>query len=320
MGPGRFASLRGENLPTIPPWKQVTAMTRILETRTRFRANHAAALALLAGPLASATTTTAPAQPAPYVTPSAVSGQQVAFARAGAAPAGPSLAEALGAAAPSQTTVVSIADAKRPENETKEVVLRGKIAEYRAPTSDRAPHSLYLEDPTGRVRVACWRDTWDQIAERSAYGKPGETVTLRVKMNLFRGELEGHLLSHRDIKKGDEMPAADAPLVWQTDPMEGMKAAAAAGRRVMVFFDTPAAESSRFLSEKVFTDRRIREAVAQGYVPVRVGMDTPDQAKLANTLGVFRGGTVVLYDGTTGRALKNLTSIRTPEDLVRELK
>ncbi len=88
---------------------------------------------------------------------------------------------------------------------------------------------------------------------------------------------------------------------------------------ILVFFSAAEAENSRYLEDKVFTDSRVRRAVQERFVPVKI--DVSKNPEMARTLGIYRGGVVCLYQ-SDGKPLVSapLSSIRIPEDLLKAIQ
>ncbi|MBX7245372.1 MAG: thioredoxin family protein [Candidatus Sumerlaeaceae bacterium] len=209
----------------------------------------------------------------------------------------------------------------------KTLVIQGVITSYKPPVNDRAPHSFLLKDNTGVIRVAVWSDAWNAIPFKDQL-QNNASVMAKVEIAEFRGNLEGHLNHAEDIKMagapalaaaapgGDVRVLSADPIPWVRDIKEGLKLAAASKKQILVFFENPSVENSRFIDTTVFTDIKVRAAVQEKFIPVKINV--AQNYDLAKSLGVFRAGIVVIYDAS-GNAVKQLATLKTPQDLLREI-
>jgi len=213
--------------------------------------------------------------------------------------------------------------------------IQGQVTSYKAPTSDRAPHSLLVQDPTGIIRVAIWNDVWQQIPFRDRLTQPGTGISATVQVAEYRGNLEGHLNRPTDISlAGDAVPAATPgltppagtvppkvlsadPIPW-TDNIEfAMSEARRTGKKILVFFDSRDAEASRRMEVDIFADLRVRAVVQSKFIAARVSLtEKPD---LAQRLGVFRAGVIAIY-GTDGAAIVQLRDLRSAEEFMKAIE
>jgi hypothetical protein len=216
------------------------------------------------------------------------------------------------------------------------VTMQGEVASLTPPRTDRAPYSIMLRDATGIIRVAIWKDLWDSLPFREQI-RDGAKLTVRGEIADFRGSLEAHPSAPDDVKlgladsaaasRGPSLAAVNSPgagfkvvsadlIQWQTDLASALKRAAETQKNILVFFENPDVEASRQVAANIFADARVRAAVNEKCVAVRVSMAT--QRDLAQRLGAVRAGIVILYkpDGT---AIKRLDTLTTPEDLIRQL-
>lgn len=235
---------------------------------------------------------------------------------------------------PGPTKIAEITEAM----ERQQVTLTGTIAAYRAPASDRAPHSLSLNDGTGVIRVVIWQTIWSQIEFRDQLA-PGTKVTINAQIKNFQGALEAHINRKTDIALTKVDPNATRapgrggaaattsepqirvvsadPISWSRDLSQAMQRATLENRRILVFFENPEAEISRHLDTRVFSDMQVRARMLEKFIAVRINVR--EQAAIANKLGVFKAGVIGIYRAD-GRAEKQLTSIYTAEDLLREFR
>jgi hypothetical protein len=220
--------------------------------------------------------------------------------------------------APPSNTILTIKDAKVRERLNQEVLLRGTVSNYRTPTRDRAPHKLELKDGTGSIQIAVWNDVWSQIPFSSKLqATDNQQITVRVKLKLFRNDVEGHVGSPTDVAEGEAIPTTVGPVQWLNSVSEAITRARSTQQPIVVFFASPSGESSNFVETTVFGDKRIREILASRVIPVRI--DITQQAEVAQKLQVFRGGVVNIY-GPDASFRKSHPNLRRPEDLLRDLQ
>jgi uncharacterized protein YdeI (BOF family) len=227
-------------------------------------------------------------------------------------------AQTVATAAAPTNSIMAVRDAKARELLNQEVLIRGTISNYRTPTSDRAPHKMELRDETGSIQIAVWNDVWTQIPFNvKLQTKDNVKVTARVKLRLFRNEVEGHIGSAFDIVEGDAVPAVVGPINWITSISEAISRARAAQQPIIVFFASPTGETSNFVETNIFGDKRVREALATRFIPVRI--DISQQPEVAQKLQVYRGGVVNIY-GPDAAFRKSHPNLRRPEELLRDLQ
>jgi DNA/RNA endonuclease YhcR with UshA esterase domain len=214
--------------------------------------------------------------------------------------------------------------------------IQGTVTSYKPPTSDRAPHSLLVQDPTGIIRVAIWNDVWQQVPIRDQLTQPGAHITATVQVAEFRGNLEGHLNRSTDISpaaKSMSSAASEAspapgvggvpkvlsadPIPWTDNLEQAMAEARRTGKKILVFFDSRDAEVSRKVEVGIFADIRVRAIVQSKFIAARVSLtEKPD---LAQRLGVFRAGVIGIY-GPDGAAITQLRDLRTAEDFMKAVE
>jgi hypothetical protein len=214
----------------------------------------------------------------------------------------------------------------------QEVAVRGTVTVYKPPTSEKAPHSFMLKDDTGAMRVVIWQRDWDKIDFRNDLMQPGATVTAKLRVADFKGSVELHLEAAERIRKGSVNPeeivgaggartpsAAPPPksLNWQTDLSTALAEAKRDKKKILVFFNAPDAEPSKYAESHVFSDPAVISEVSGLYVPLMVNLTT--QRELATRLGVFRGGVVGLYN-PDGSAIKQITTVRSRTDFLTEIR
>ncbi len=244
---------------------------------------------------------------------------------------------ASGGSAPAQAKfVVPIAQIDRTYLKN-EVTVQGTITAYKASWRETAPHSFVLMDGTGNLRIAIWPNVWNKIPFNDKL-REGQEVTARVTVAEFRGALEGHLDKADQIWLGLAKPLStmtsqggtaaqtttmsvtvtDAPPIeWKDSIAEALDAAKKSNKEIIVFFANPDSDNGRFVEEKLFGDPRIRQAVAQKYVAVKIDMRT--NADLARQLQAFRAGTVGFYR-SNGQPKRPHLVPRTVEELLESLK
>lgn len=213
----------------------------------------------------------------------------------------------------------------------QEVAVRGTVTVYKPPTSEKAPHSFMLKDDTGAMRVVIWQRDWDKIDFRTEL-QPGATVTAKLRVADFKGNIELHLEAADRVRKGsvnpEEIvgaggartpPTAPPPksLNWQTDLSTALAEAKRDKKKILVFFNAPDAEPSKYAESHVFSDPTVISEVTGLYVPLMVNLTT--QRELATRLGVFRGGVVGLYNAD-GSAIKQIQTVRSRTDFLTEIR
>ncbi|MGI8906752.1 MAG: thioredoxin family protein [Candidatus Sumerlaeaceae bacterium] len=112
-------------------------------------------------------------------------------------------------------------------------------------------------------------------------------------------------------------PAENIQLSWLEDIKSAQVDAGKSGKKIFVFFYSPESERSNNYDKKVFNNARVKSALKDGYVLVRVNID--ENRSLANNLQVFRAGTINIYDDK-GNGLNQFTETMDAEELVTKLK
>ena len=232
----------------------------------------------------------------------------------------------------------TLAKVKDKGNSGLDFVVQVKLMAYKAPTSDRAPHSMTVSDGKDSVKVVAWSDTWSKIPFAAKLAGPegvNSVYTMRLTAGYYRDEPQGRINRGEDIAEGEvELPPAPpmdrggspapapaievAPIEWASEINPSLVKAAAEKKDILVFFAAPEAENSRFLETTIFADSRVRQVVRSQYVAVRLDMAT--QAELAKKLGVFRGGSVNIYRPPGGSLVKQITSVRRVEDFLPQIR
>ncbi|MCX7624890.1 MAG: DUF255 domain-containing protein [Candidatus Sumerlaeaceae bacterium] len=215
-----------------------------------------------------------------------------------------------------------------------EVTVQGTITSYKPSWRETAPHSFVLRDATGNIRIAIWPNVWDKIPFKDKL-REGQEVTARVVIAEFRGALEGHLDKAEQIWLGlanpqiggssvssttasQQVPAAAAPPIeWKSSITEALELAKKQNKNIIVLFANPDSDNGKFVEEKLFADPRVREAVRNKYVAVKIDMRT--DADLARQLQAFRAGTVGFYK-SSGQPLRTHLVPRTIDELLEVLK
>jgi hypothetical protein len=219
---------------------------------------------------------------------------------------------------PAVPGAISISEARQRERLNQEVIIRGTVRDYRTPTSDRAPHKFTISDETGTMAVAIWPVNWEGVPFNTKLMTDSNLgVTVRVRLRLWRNEVEGHIMSPLDIVEGFQAPAEAAPVQWLNSVPEALSRSQATSRPILVFFTSPTGESSQFVEQTIFGDKRVRSLIATQWIPVKI--DMTNQQDVAQRLQVFRGGVVNLY-GPDASFRRSLPNLRRPEELIRELE
>ena len=158
----------------------------------------------------------------------------------------------LGTAAAPETGTITPLSSINNSMASQEVAVRGTVSSYRAPTSDRAPHSVMLKDDSGTMRVVIWQRDWEKIPFRDEI-QPGATLTAKLRVTEYRGSMELHLEAANRIRKGSADPGeivgaggarmastsgASIParkIEWGSDLTAAMEQAKRDGKRVLTF-------------------------------------------------------------------------------------
>lgn len=218
---------------------------------------------------------------------------------------------------PASTAPTKIAEVKK-QAVGSVAIIRGSAENYKAPSSERAPHSINIKDETGDIRVPIWDDVWQKIDFRDKLKNAGTQVTARVKLSEFHGQIEGRVVDAADIKEGEATLTPLGPITWVEDLQAGMKQAAATNKDIFVFYAAASAENSQFLETKVLQDPKVIRAVTDKYVPVRI--DITKQPQLASQLGIFRGGVFALYHANgTPISSGPISTVHSADDLLKAL-
>jgi DNA/RNA endonuclease YhcR with UshA esterase domain len=244
------------------------------------------------------------------------------------------LAQTTASSRPEGKFVVPIAHVDR-SYLRNEVTIQGTITSYKPSWRETAPHSFVLRDGTGNIRVAIWPNVWDKIPFKDQL-REGQEVTARVTIAEFRGALEGHLDKPNQIWLGLAKPelasqsaavmttssqayvAVNAPpITWKTDIGEALAEAKKLKKNIIVLFANPDSDNGKFVEEKIFADPRIRQAIAEKFVAVRIDMRVA--ADLARQLQAFRAGTVGFYK-SDGQPLRGHLVPRTVDELLAAMK
>lgn len=96
-----------------------------------------------------------------------------------------------------------------------------------------------------------------------------------------------------------------------------MQKAAAESKRVLIFFAASGTDRSQCFEEKVFENNVICREITWRYVPVK--LDFNREGELASQLGIFRGGTVLLYTNR-GEKLGVITECLQPSEFLSKLE
>ena len=104
---------------------------------------------------------------------------------------------------------------------------------------------------------------------------------------------------------------------WYDRLDDALKRSAREKKRVVVFFSIPGTERSDCIESQIFGNDVIRRELAWRYIPVQLDMTRDRDAAL--DLGVFRGGTIVIF--STGRTKKDvITECLQPSEFLKYLQ
>jgi thioredoxin-related protein len=103
---------------------------------------------------------------------------------------------------------------------------------------------------------------------------------------------------------------------WYDSIGTGQQAASQSGKRILVFFYAPESAGSKHF-EQLFENNSIKGIINSQYVLVRINFI--EQTKLAYNLGVYKAGTINLYDAQ-GNAIRQITDRLTPNEFTANLK
>lgn len=78
------------------------------------------------------------------------------------------------------------------------VVIQGMVREYRTARSETAPHSVFLDDGSGSLRVVYWSKVANALGSGAA-PKPGRILRIGGTVDEYRGELQLRVNNARDI-------------------------------------------------------------------------------------------------------------------------
>ena len=112
------------------------------------------------------------------------------------------------------------------------------------------------------------------------------------------------------------LPASPA-LQWKESIEEAITEASRSRKRILVCFLLPGSTVSDQLLEKVLEAPRVRRELARDYVLVRLNI--AEHSGTAARLGVFRGGTVVVYSHD-GQALEQIADASDPDQFLARLR
>jgi hypothetical protein len=107
-----------------------------------------------------------------------------------------------------------------------------------------------------------------------------------------------------------------SPMKWYDSIGTGQQAASQSGKRILVFFYAPESAGSKHF-EQLFENNSIKGIINSQYVLVRINFI--EQTKLAYNLGVYKAGTINLYDAQ-GNAIRQITDRLTPNEFTANLK
>jgi DNA/RNA endonuclease YhcR with UshA esterase domain len=87
----------------------------------------------------------------------------------------------------------------------QQVTIQGMVREYRAARSETAPHSIFLEDGSGSLRVVYWSEVARALGSQNV-PQPGQKLRIQGTVDEYREELQLRVNNARDIipVKADE--------------------------------------------------------------------------------------------------------------------
>lgn len=137
--------------------------------------------------------------------------------------------------------------------------------------------------------------------------------TGRVLFAVFLGLLAGSWFWGRRPS-----PPTASPIAWEASLAQAQAKAAAEGKLVMVDFYTEWCRWCRKLDAETFTNEKVIQAIAEGFVPVRLDAEK-EGADHAQQLGVEAYPTVVFLDAE-GKELGRIPGFLGSEDFLAELR
>jgi hypothetical protein len=118
-----------------------------------------------------------------------------------------------------------------------------------------------------------------------------------------------------DAIRETQVGQAGAGLNWFGDLAAAQQVSAQSGKKILLFFDSPATDASVY-QKQVFADPRVLSAVGSNYVLVKLTLE--DHVSLAGKLGVFKAGTIGVFK-SDGSRLALIPNRVTPDALVSTL-
>lgn len=106
-------------------------------------------------------------------------------------------------------------------------------------------------------------------------------------------------------------------LQWETDIEKAMAQAGQQNKRILVFFFSPESATSRDYDSNVFISQPVKDLLGGGFVCVRLNF--VENTDLAYKLGIFKAGTIVIYDAK-GTPLDKIEGRSTAEQFASRLK
>lgn len=165
-------------------------------------------------------------------------------------------------------------------------------------------------------------DRWTDLGVYEFAPGPDHYVELRAEEGVrpvdpgSYGQVVADAVRFTRLADGDGGTAAGT-LVWHDSIEKAMQEAGASGRRILVFFDGPSCEVCRAY-DKVFAAEAVVDLLSREYVVARLNL-TEFGRERAHRLGVFRGGTINVYN-SRGEALGQITETLSANELLQRLR
>lgn len=110
--------------------------------------------------------------------------------------------------------------------------------------------------------------------------------------------------------------ADTTPLKWYEDIGSGQSLAVQENKKILVLFFSPQNPVSKYYEDEAFNDATVKNLVRNSFVLVKVNF--VENTELAYKLGVFKAGTINIYN-SQGRPLDQITDRLQPAELAAKL-
>lgn len=107
------------------------------------------------------------------------------------------------------------------------------------------------------------------------------------------------------------------PLTWETDIEKASEIAARQYKKILIFFFAPESANSKYFDTDVFTNQAVKNILGNSFVLVRLNF--VENTQLAFKLGIFKAGTLVIYDNK-GTPLDKIDVRKAPEEIANRLR